>query len=100
MAVTHNLHFKIKIKLHICNILRSYIQLYILDIFRRHYYTKSLKSFAQHFQKELGGGWPGCPPRLFEARQQGQQLPRLMLINRGGRTNATASANQLTEVLT
>ena len=35
-----------------------------------HYYTKS---YAQRFEMGLGDGWPGCPPRLFETGQPGQQ---------------------------
>ena len=61
-----------------------------------HYYTKS---YAHRFKMGLRGGWPGCPPRLFEAGQPGQQplteagavkkLPWLVRINRDGCPNAT-----------
>jgi len=56
-----------------------------------HYYTNS---FTQRFTIGLRGGWPGCPPRLFEAGQPGQQPPRLML-NRGGHYKETALVNRL-----
>ena len=65
-----------------------------------HYYTNS---FARRLQMGLRGGRPGCPPRLFETGQLGQQPPRLIInrggqrkkppINRGGHLKKTASVN-------
>jgi len=40
--------------------------------------TLLYKNFTQRLPNGLRGGWPGCPPRLFEAGQPGQQLPRLI----------------------
>jgi len=54
-----------------------------------HYYTKS---FTQHLPNGFRGGWPGFPPRLFEAGQPGQQSPRLIL-NRGGYYTLIAMVN-------
>ena len=55
-----------------------------------HYY---INSFTQPFSIGLRGSWPGCPPRLFEVGQPGQQPPRLIL-NRDGHCSETTSVNK------
>jgi hypothetical protein len=54
-----------------------------------HYYTKS---FGRHFKIGLGGGWAGCPPRLFVVGQPAQQPSRL-IIDRGEQHKASATVN-------